>query len=89
MSDVKPFTFMHDTPLEAKRAYYAAMHRLTPEEKLQRAQTLSRMARDVAMQGIRDRHPEYDDEQVRHAYIKMLVGGRTFEQLYPGVDVEP
>jgi hypothetical protein len=37
-----------------------------------------------AISGIRARHPEYDDEQVRLAYARLVLGDDITREAWPG-----
>ena len=50
---------------------------------------LSDAVREIAAEGVRSRHPEYSDEQVRLAVIRLTLGEKLFREAYPGVDVRP
>jgi len=39
--------------------------------------------------GMRSRHPDYSDEEVRLATIHLTLGEKLFGEAYPGVDVRP
>ena len=39
--------------------------------------------------GVRYRHPDYNQEQVRLAVVRMMLGERLFHHVYPGVEVKP
>jgi hypothetical protein len=41
------------------------------------------LARRMAMAGIRTRHPEYTDEQVRHAYARLVLGDDLVRRVWP------
>jgi hypothetical protein len=45
---------------------------------------LTRMARSVAEAGIRARHPDYDDERVRLALVRLLYGDDLVREAWPG-----
>ena len=38
---------------------------------------------------MRSRHPDYRDEEVRLASIRLTLGEKLFGEAYPGVDVRP
>ncbi len=44
---------------------------------------MSEQARQIAMDGIRHRHPEYTDEQVRHAMYRLTLGDELYEAAWP------
>ena len=39
--------------------------------------------------GIRCRHPDYTDEQLRQATIRVKFGEALFREIYPDSDVQP
>lgn len=43
--------------------------------------------RRLAVAGIRARHPEYDDELVRRAYARLMLGDALAAALWPGCDL--
>lgn len=45
------------------------------------------LARRMAMAGIRTRHPEYTDEQVRHAYARLVLGDDLVRRVWPDRDL--
>lgn len=53
------------------------------------AMQLSRMVRRLSEEGIRSRHPEFDERKTKLAAIKLAIGPELFSKAYPGEDVEP
>lgn len=76
-----------DTTLEAFCVQCDIFSRLTPAERLRSTFDLVDFAERLSAAGIRQRHPQYDDEQVRMALIRMRLGDELFKQVYPGVEV--
>jgi hypothetical protein len=72
-----------DTSREAASAQLDAYRRMTPEARLRVGLELTEMARRVLIAGIRKRHPEYDDDQVRLASIRLWLGPELFRDPYP------
>ena len=48
---------------------------------------LNQLARDVALAGIRSRHPAYTDEQVRLAFFRLKLGDETTRRVWPDRDL--
>jgi len=71
-----------DTSKEAMRVQMAVLRKLGPERRLQMALELSETVRAVSEAGIRHRHPEYDERQVRRALIRMVLGDELFRRWY-------
>jgi len=78
-----------DTTSDAAAVYYAALRRMRPEERVRRALEASDQLRDLLEAGVRQRHSEYDDRQVKLAAIRLRLGDTLFREVYPGVEVEP
>ena len=81
--------FMRDTTPEAARVYYAALRRMGPEARLKAALQLSDQMRALLEAGVRQRHPDYDEQTVRLATIRLWLGEALFREVYPGVEVKP
>lgn len=56
---------------------------MSPERRLQAALDLTRTSRDLLAAGIRKRHPEYNEHQVKLASIKLTLGADLFASVYP------
>jgi hypothetical protein len=89
-NDMKyPSVIPRDTTIEAFRAQLAIYRCMSPEERLQRALEWSEEVRELGRAGIRLRHPEYSDQEVRFASIRLRLGDDLFRRVYPGIDVAP
>ena len=73
-----------DTRPEAHRAQIQVYRRMGPERRLQRAMTMCDEAREVSRAGIRARHPEYGDEEVKLALFRLVLEDALFRAAYPG-----
>jgi len=78
--------FMLDTSPEARRVYYDTMYRMTPEERLLQANRLSVGMREMALESIRMRHPEYSDLEVVMSYARRILSAQEFKILFPGAE---
>jgi hypothetical protein len=79
-----------DTSEEAARVQLEVYRRMAPEERLRVGLELTQMSRDLVAQGIRARHPEYADGDVRWALIRLWLGPELFAQAYPhGPEIDP
>lgn len=45
--------------------------------------------RRVTEAGVRHRHPDYDDDMVRLALIRLWLGPELFRRVHPAVEIEP
>jgi hypothetical protein len=74
---------------ESAAVYRAVLQRMGTNGRSRLAMQLSVMARRLSEDGVRMRHPEYDDRNVKLAAIKLAIGAELFAAAYPGEDVEP
>jgi len=85
----RPLCLPADTTLEAARVQFAALRRMTPAQRLEMGCKLNDEVRALVKAGVRHRHPEYDEEQVRIATVRLLIGEEWFKVCFPGCDVQP
>ena len=78
-----------DTRLEATRFQFAALERLGVRGRAELTFKLSRDLRDIVASGIRARHPEYDEQKVQLAVLRLAWGDALFRRVYGDVKVEP
>lgn len=79
----------HDTTPEAAAVQLAVWRGMSCEQRSQLAAEMSENVRQVAAEGVRRRHPEYDENQVRLGMIRLLLGDSLFLEAYPGCEVVP
>jgi predicted RNA polymerase sigma factor len=77
-----------DTTLEAARVQFEVFRRMRPDRRLELALEMSTALRNVAASGVRSRHPDYSEEQVKLAVARLTLGDELFSRAYPGVDVQ-
>lgn len=73
-----------DTTPTAHQAQILVYRRMGSEGRLQRAMTMCDEARQVAQAGIRARHPDYNEEAVKWALYRLVLGDTLFRAAYPG-----
>ena len=78
-----------DTSPEARAVQIAALRALGPAGRAKATFALNRLARELSKTGIRMRHPDYDEEQVRLALCRLMLGEKLFREVYGDVEVEP
>ena len=76
-----------DTTPEAWRIQQQIWRRMGPERRLATALSMSDDLRRLSADGIRHRHPEYSEVQVRWALDRMLLGDALFARAYPKADL--
>ena len=72
-----------DTSPEAHAAQMEVDRRLGPERRLELALRMSGAARLTTAAGIRDRHPEYSEADVRWALFRLIHGDDLFRRAWP------
>ena len=71
-----------DTSPYAEKIQTEIFRQMDPETRLQSAALLSETCSALLAEGIRKRHPNYDEEQVRSAVIRCLLPENLFLQAY-------
>jgi hypothetical protein len=61
-----------------------AYRRMGPEARARIALEMSEDVRRLTLEGIRARHPEYDDERARRALFRLLLGDELVRAIWPG-----
>ena len=57
---------------QSHRAYIETLRRMTPEQPLLKAFELSEMARTVFREGLRNRFPDLDAQELQKLYLERL-----------------
>lgn len=73
-----------DTSPEGAAVQVEAYRRLGPEARVELAARLSDEIRQVTRDGIRQRHPDYRDEEVLRALLRLVVGDEPARAACPG-----
>ena len=72
-----------DTTPEAEEIQLEIFRKMTPDERLQRGSELSKLCRTLLTDGVKHRHPEYTEDEVRLAVIRIELGEKLFVRVYP------
>ena len=72
-----------DTTPEAFRFYWTALRGLGMEGRARIVFDLSNTLHAIAADGVRQRHPEYGDDQVRKAVLRLSLGVEAFRRVFP------
>ncbi|AEH51731.1 hypothetical protein [Pseudothermotoga thermarum] len=72
-----------DTPTELEKAQIEILRKMPPEKRLKMSIELTENTIKLLKEGVRNRHPEYSDEEVKFAVIKILLGEELFKKVYP------
>lgn len=73
---------MKDTSPEADARYHELLRRMPPERRLEAAMRLSRAVRELALAGIRQRHPAADAQELRVRLTVRLYGRACAQRLF-------
>ena len=71
-----------DTTSEAFAKQLEIVGGMTAEDRLKLAFEMSEDLYRVVEAGVRDRHPEYDEEQVRLEVIRLTIGDKLFKEAF-------
>lgn len=74
-----------DTGPEAHAAQIAFYRRIGGARRLELGIRMSDEIREVTMDGIRARHPEYTEDDVRLALYRLMLGDGLFSAAWPAV----
>ncbi len=72
-----------DTSPEAWEAQVTMLRRMGGSRRAALAFRLTRLAREASRAGIRARHPEYGEDDVRRAFFRMLHGDSITRSVWP------
>jgi hypothetical protein len=72
-----------DTTPEAWAAQLALLRRMDGSRRAALAFRLTGLAREASRAGIRARHPDYAEEDVRRAFFRLLHGDATTRSVWP------
>ena len=72
-----------DTTQEAEKIQLDIFRRMGPELRLQAGLALSRTCRELLGEGVRRRHPDYDERQIQLAVIRLTLPDDLFSAAYP------
>jgi hypothetical protein len=74
---------MRDTARDAEKKQIEILRRMGPEGRLGAAIELARTSRKVLWEGVRRRHPDYDESQIRLETIRLTLPKQLFRAAYP------
>lgn len=78
-------SLVNDTSPEADARYHELLRALSPERRLEAAMKLSRAVRELAIAGIRQRHPAADEREIRARLAVRLYGREAAVRLFGAV----
>jgi hypothetical protein len=78
-----------ETILEAARVQREVYRRMSPARRLQLIFEMNEALGDLLAAGVRSRHPDYSEAQVKLAGIRLWLGPELFSRAYPGQQIVP
>jgi len=78
-----------DTTIEAARVQFEILRKLTPSQRAGIVFEMSDNLRATVEAGVRHRHPDYNDEMVREAVLRLTLGEDLFSEVFPGSTIKP
>jgi hypothetical protein len=79
-----------DTSIDAERVQIDIFRRMAPEQRLKSTIELSQTSRKLLAEGVRKRHPEYSEQQIKYAVFRLLLPYKLFRAAYPSVkEIQP
>lgn len=76
-----------DTTPEAHAVQLGVYRRMTPRQRFDVAVDLSDTARQLSLDGVRSRHPDYDELTAIRALFCLVHGGALHAKVWPGLPV--
>lgn len=73
-----------DTSPEAERMLIEGLRQAGPQRRIEMARAVSRAVRQLAWNGLRLRHPQADEPELRRRYAALALGEQAAARLFPG-----
>ena len=74
---------MRDTTRDVEKIQIEILRSMGPEGRLLAAIELSRTSRSLLLEGMKRRHPDYDERQIRLETIRLTLPEELFRAAYP------
>jgi hypothetical protein len=78
-----------DTSKEAAAKQLEVLRNMGPAGRLKLTMDLCDNLRNITKAGIRHRHPDYTEQQVTQAYLRLILEPELFQEVFPGCDIKP
>jgi hypothetical protein len=78
-----------DTTEEAHQVQLAVWRRMTPAERVALTAEISDNVARIAVEGTRRRHPDYDDDTVHRAFLRLRLGDDLYREIWPDAPLIP
>jgi hypothetical protein len=82
-STIRNVPISSDTTPEAERYYTKFLRSLTGEEKVRMAVEMTETANKICKQGIAHRHPNYTEDEIHFAFLRIIWGQKLYAHVHP------
>lgn len=72
-----------DTDDRIEQMRIARIREMSPTQRIEAVVQLSEDMRRIALDGIRARHPDYSDAQIKLAHFRLLYGDELYRRVWP------
>ena len=81
MSSYKDYPLSRDTPPEVEKVLFELLSKKTPAEKFRMISDATAAGRTLVMSGLRARHPNDTEKQLKVRLVELLYGKEAAEQI--------
>ncbi len=78
-----------DTTTEAAARQIEILRQMGMEGRAKLTFQLCDALRSITRAGIRHRHPDYTEQQITQAYLRLILDKDLFRQVFPGCEIQP
>jgi hypothetical protein len=78
-----------DTTPDAARRQHEIFRAMSIGDRAGLTFELSNQLKQITLAGIRSRHPDYNEKQVRQAWHFMILDRKTYNDLYNNISIQP
>ena len=78
-----------DTSVNVAKLLFSLIKKRNASEKLRFTTQLSDGLMALSKQGIRNRHPDYTEQQVTEAYLKIILEKTLYNKIFRGSEIKP
>ena len=71
-----------DTSLDAMIEQFKVLRRIGITGRAEMMFELSKSVRRITESGVRHRHPDYTEEQIRREVVRLMIGDKLFKEVF-------
>jgi hypothetical protein len=76
-----------DTSKTAELKQLEVLRNMGPTGRLKLTMDLCDNLRNITKAGIRHRHPDYTEQQITQAYLRLILEPELFQQIFPNCEI--